>query len=376
MPNRCSATPWCCLVVTALAVHGHCLASSRSHPFRSRRQPGGLPYARDYLRIIVLGSIFQMVGFGVNAMIRGEGNPRVAMFSMLISVLVNLILAPLFIFVFQWGMKGAALATVIAQAVTTVWVVSHFLGRASHLQLRARNLWPDRAVCARILAMGSPQFTMQLAASALQAVLNHQLLVYGDGTVYGGDMAISVLGIIWSVMMMVAMPIFGINQGAQPIIGYNYGAERFDRVKKALETAILGATGLTLFGFTAAMVFPGDVVRLFVKYDDANLAEIIALGTHAIRITLLTLPIIGFQIVSASYFQAVGKPRVAMFLMLSRQVLLLIPAVLILPHFFGLDGVWAAIPTADVVSSVLTAFCLSAELRHLRVKHASYNCAG
>ncbi len=268
-----------------------------------------LPYARDYLGIIVLGTIFQTLSFGLNAAIRGEGNPRVAMLSMLISVLLNVILAPLFIFGFGWGMKGAALATVLAQAVSAVWVVAYFLSGKSLLRLRARNLRLVGAICLPIVAMGSPPWAMQIAASVLQSVLNNQLFIYG------GDMAISVMGIIWAVMMMIAMPIFGINQGAQPIIGYNHGAERFDRVKKALETAILAASGFTLFGFAVAMVFPAEVIRLFDRDDEA----LIAMGSHAIRVAMLTLPIIGFQIVSASYFQAVGKPREAILLMLSRK---------------------------------------------------------
>ncbi len=370
MPSTCWETRAVLLVGAALLITGVALPFLDPILRTFGASDTALPFAHDYARILAMGIIFQTVGFGLNATIRGEGNPRVAMLSMLISVLVNLILAPLFLFGFSWGMKGAAAATVLAQAVSAVWVLAYFLSGASHLRLHAQNLRLDRAVCKRIVVMGSPPFAMQLAASVLQSILNNQLLAYG------GDMAIETMGIIYSVMMMIAMPIFGINQGAQPIIGYNHGAQRFDRVKKTLETAILAATGLTLVGFAAAMVFPAEIVRLFVSRADPTLAELTALGSHAIRLTFLTMPIIGFQAVSASYFQAVGKPKEAMLLMLSRQVLLLIPAVLVLPRFFGLDGVWAAIPTADVFSSVLTAACLFFELRHLRVKHAACECAG
>ena len=164
---------------------------------------------------------------------------------------------------------------------------------------------------------GSPPFAMQLVASVLQSILNHQL------SHYGGDLAISVMGVIYSMFMMVLMPIFGINQGVQPIIGFNYGAERFDRVKKTLELAIPAATSITLLGFGVMMFFPAEVIRLFNPKDPAMLE----LGTHALRIATMMLPLVGFQVVSASYFQAIGKPKQAMFLMLSRQVLLLIPAV-------------------------------------------------
>jgi len=182
---------------------------------------------------------------------------------------------------------------------------------------------------------------------------------------YGGDLAISVMGVLYAMFMMVAMPIFGINQGAQPIIGYNYGAKRFDRVKKALELAILAATGIALVGFGVMMLFPAQVIRLFDRQDQA----LLALGTHAIRIATIMMPVVGFQIVSASYFQAIGKPKTAMLLMLSRQVLLLIPAALILPLFFGLDGVWVALPASDFGASLLTGICLLAELRELKANH-------
>jgi Na+-driven multidrug efflux pump len=200
---------------------------------------------------------------------------------------------------------------------------------------------------------------MQMAASVMNSLMNNQLRVYG------GDLAISVMGIIYAMLMMIAMPIFGLNQGAQPIIGYNYGAKKYDRVKKTLQTAIGAASALALLGFVVAMLFPAQVIRLFNRED----AALVALGTHAMRVSVLLLPLIGFQVVSASYFQAVGKPKHAMLLMLSRQVLLLIPAVLILPRFFGLEGVWAAMPAADLLSSILTGIWLVWELRHLDDRH-------
>ena len=322
-----------------------------------------LPFARDYLRIIVLGSVFQMISFGLNAAIRGEGNPRIAMLSMLISVLLNVILAPIFIFWFSWGMQGAALATVISQAVAAVWVVGYFLAGTSVLRFHAHTLRLDGSICRCIFVFGSPPFAMQLTASVLQSLLNHQL------SVYGGDLAISVMGVLYAMFMMVAMPIFGLNQGAQPIIGYNYGARRFDRVKKALEMAVLAATGLAVVGFSGMTLCPAQVIRLFNQEDVA----LVALGTHAIRIATMMMPLVGFQIVSASYFQAVGRPKEAMLLMLSRQLLLLVPAALILPLFFGLDGVWAALPTADFGASVLTGICLLLELRELKAKPPEEN---
>ena len=329
-----------------------------------------LPYARDYLKIIILGTIFQTVGFGLNAVIRGEGNPFVAMFSMLISVVLNVAFAPIFIFWLGWGMKGAALATVLAQIATAVWVLAHFHGRTSVLKLRVRNLSLRWSICVAIFAIGSPACALQLAASVFQCLLNRQLGIYGKIELgeSGGDLAISVMGIVFAVITVFVMPVFGINQGTQPIVGYNHGARRFDRVKKALETAILAASGVTTFGFVMTMLFPGQFVRIFAAKPE-TLRTLLPLGAHAVRVCTLMFPIVGFQIVSAGYFQAVGKPVQALFLMLSRQVILLIPAVLILPVFFGLNGVWAALPTADFIAAAWTGVCLLLELRHLRDQH-------
>jgi putative MATE family efflux protein len=319
-----------------------------------------LPYAKDYVSIILMGSIFQAIGFGMNNFIRGEGNPRIAMFTMLIGAVINIILDPIFIFVFGLGVKGAAIATVISQAAAAAWVLRYFLGGKSHLKLRARNLVPSWALVKRIAAIGSPPFAMQIAASAMNGILNNQLQRYG------GDIALSAVGIIYSIAFMIIMPVIGLNQGSQPIIGYNYGAKKFDRVKKTLMLAILAATVWVTLGFVLTQFFPQMLIRLFNNKD----AELLALGPHAMRVFMMLLPILGFQIVSANYFQAVGKPLKAMLLSLSRQVLLLIPAILILPRFFGLEGIWMAAPAADLFSSLWTATWLLVEFRHLNVRHA------
>lgn len=319
-----------------------------------------LPYARDYLRIIACGTVFQIVGFGLNAAIRGEGNPRVAMCSMLIGVMVNAILAPVFIFGFSWGMKGAAWATVCGEAVSAVWVVCYFVSDRSLLKLRLRYLPVVPGVCRQVLAVGAPPFLMQCVASVLQCLLNHQLRVYG------GDLAIAVMGIVYSTLLMFAMPIIGLNHGTQPIIGYNYGACHYTRVKKTLKAAILLATAVITFGFAIIMLLPAQVVSLFGRDDPV----LIAVGSRALRIALLMMPVVGFQIVGSGYFQAVGKPKMAALLMLSRQMLILIPAVLILPLFFGLDGIWAAMPASDCAASLLTGACLLVEMRHLKGRTA------
>jgi Na+-driven multidrug efflux pump len=202
-------------------------------------------------------------------------------------------------------------------------------------------------------------FAMQIAASIITIILNTNLIRYG------GDIAVAAMGVINSITMLILMPIFGINQGSQPIIGFNYGAKQFDRVKHTLKLAILGATAISTTGFIMVQLFPRFLISLFGKND----AALISVGSQGIRIFLSMLPIIAFQIISANYFQAVGKPKHSMFLSLSRQVIILIPLLIILPRLFQLKGVWIAGPTADFLSSLLTAVFLYIEMKHLNLLH-------
>ncbi|KJS82136.1 MAG: multidrug transporter MatE [Peptococcaceae bacterium BICA1-8] len=319
-----------------------------------------LPYAKDYMHIILWGNVFMAIGFGMNNFIRAEGNPKIAMYTMLIGAITNIILDYVFIFIFDWGMKGAAFATIISQMITASWVLYYFLSGNSTLKLRRANLRLKLYIVGKIIAIGSAPFAMQMAASLLNVILNNSL------SNYGGDTAIAGMGIINSAMMLILMPVFGINQGAQPIIGYNYGAKNFDRVKEALKLAILGATVVVSFGFIITRIFPAEIIAFFNKEDQ----ELIKLGSHALTIFLMFLPMIGFQVVGANYFQAVGKPKQAMFLTLSRQVLLLIPLIIILPKFYGFNGILYAGPLADLGSALLTGTWLLMELKSLDTKHS------
>lgn len=314
-----------------------------------------MPYAKDYLRIILLGSVFQGIGFGMNNFIRAEGNPKIAMLTMLIGAILNTILDAIFIFVFKMGIEGAALATIASQAVSSVWVLSYFFSGKSTLKVYRENLKLKSDVVLSIFSIGFAPFMMQLAASAVNAILNNQLVVFG------GDIAISAMGVINSVSTIVLMPIFGINQGSQPIIGYNYGAQQFDRVKKALKYASMAATVIVVLGFIMIIVIPEQLVGLFAGNDE----NLINMGANGLKIFFAAMPMIGFQIVAASYFQAVGKPKQAAFLSLSRQVIFLIPAALVLPRFFKLNGVWMATPISDVLASVLTGIWIVVEMRNL-----------
>lgn len=319
-----------------------------------------MPYAKDYLRIILFGAVFQGIGFGMNNIIRAEGNPKVAMLTMLIGAILNTILDPIFIFVFKWGIQGAAIATIISQAASAIWVLSHFLGGRSTLKVRKENLKLKMDVVLSIFSIGFAPFMMQLAASAVSAILNNQLAVFG------GDIAISAMGIVNSISTIILMPIFGINQGSQPIIGFNFGAKQYNRVKQTFKYAAAAATTLVVLGFFLIRIFPVQLITLFAEGDQA----LIEIGTNGLKIFFTLLPVIGFQIVSANYFQAVGKPKQAAILSLSRQVLFLIPGLLIFPKYFALNGVWMATPVADALASIVTGVWILFEIKNLGTNKA------
>lgn len=285
--------------------------------------PQILPYAKEYLSIILLGAVFQSIGFGMNNFIRADGSPKMAMATMLIGAILNTILDPIFIIVFNMGIKGAALATIISQAVSAAWVLNYFFSGKSSLVVKKENWKLKPHIVKNILAIGSAPFAMQVAASGITTLLNRSLITYG------GDLAVSAYGAINSFSTILLMPIFGINQGSQPIIGYNYGAKNYDRVKKAFLLAITAATTITIIGFVVTRMFPSQLVALFNSKDK----ELVNIGANGMKIFFTMLPLIGFQIVSSNYFQATGKPKQAMLLSLSRQVLMLIPAIIILPRF-------------------------------------------
>ncbi len=314
-----------------------------------------LPYAKEYLQVILWGTVFQSIGFGMNSFIRAEGNPKIAMNTMLIGAILNIILDPIFIFVFKWGIRGAALATVISQAASAIWVLYHFFGGRSVLKIYVKNLKLHRSTVIKIITLGLAPFSMQLVSSVLSVIMNRSL------NTYGGDVSISGMGIVTSIMTLLLLPIYGINQGAQPIIGYNYGAGKFDRVKETLKLAVLAATCIVTFGYILIRVFPLQLITLFNKEE----VEMIAFGTRALKIYLMLLPIVGFQMVGSNYFQAVGKPKQSAILSLSRQCLILIPALLILPRIFKLDGVLMAGPLADGLSTIMTGIWLSFEFKNL-----------
>ncbi len=314
-----------------------------------------LGYAREYITIILLGNVFQGVGFGLNNLIRAEGHARVAMTTMILGAAMNIVLDPIFIFVFKMGVTGAALATVISMAATCAWVLAHFTGRRSLLRLRRRHLRLERRVVRDILAIGMAPFAMQLAGSVVNALFNVQLIRFG------GDLAVGAMGIINGAAMMVVFCVIAVNMAAQPIIGFNYGARQFLRVKRTLKIALVAAAGITGVGFLAVQIFPAALIGLFSRHDP----RLLAIGTRGMRILLAAFPAVGPQVVSSNFFQAIGKARISMLLNMLRQVILLIPLVLLLPPLLGIDGVWLAGPLADAAAAAITAWAVKREVRHL-----------
>lgn len=320
--------------------------------------PSNFQYAYDYMKIILIGAPFQIIGMGMNNFIRGEGSPTIAMKTMLIGAITNTILDPIFIFLFKMGVEGAALATIISQALSAIWVLTYFFTGKSVLTVKKDYLKLKASIIKDILSIGVSPFSMQLAGSMVTVLLNNSLKTYG------GDLANSSMAVINSIAMMVMMPVFGINQGSQPIIGFNYGAKNYDRVKETLKYAVIAATAITSIGFILTQFFPVMLYKLFISAE-GDISGLSRIGVPGMRIYLAMFPIIGFQVVSSNYFQATGKPKHAMLLSLSRQVLILIPALLILPRIFGLTGVWLAGPIADFTSSMITAFFVTRSVRSL-----------
>lgn len=314
-----------------------------------------LPYALEYTNVIVLGSVFGAVSFGLNNFIRAEGNPKVSMMTQLLGAVINVILNYVFIFQLGMGMMGSALGTVIAQLVSACWVLGYFIFTPSTLKLRLKNLKPDLMVYKSILAIGFAPFAMQIASSLQQMLLNKSVMSFG------GDLALSAVGVVMSLSTLFFMPILGISQGAQPIIGYNYGSRQFSRVTATLKKATIAGVCIATAGYFVIHLWPEQIIGLFSYGDDA-LTE---LAAHAMLTFLALFPILGFQIVASNYFQAVGKPLQSTILSLSRQVLIFIPLLLILPNYWGIEGVWRTAPIADALSVILTALFIFYEMKSL-----------
>jgi putative MATE family efflux protein len=317
--------------------------------------PETLKYASDYFVIILAGIPFAMTGYALNNIIRAEGNPRIAMVSVFISAGVNIVLDPILIFGFHMGVKGAAYATIFSQFILFAWVLLHFRGKKSIVKLVIPNIYPDPYIIKHIISIGFAPFAMNAAASVITAIMNTQFIKYG------GDISVGAAGIVNSATMMMVMTIISINMAIQPIIGFNYGAGLYCRVKETAVKAIKYGTLVATGGWLICMLIPGFVVSIF-NSDNMELRES---GIMGLRIYCAVLPVVGFQIIASSYFQAIGKAKLATFLSLLRQIIVLLPLILLLPKFWGVEGVWIANPVSDLVAAVITYIFFRNELRKL-----------
>ncbi|MGL4344964.1 MAG: MATE family efflux transporter [Cellulosilyticaceae bacterium] len=311
-------------------------------------------FAKNYITIILFGAIFNISSFLMTSTIRAEGNPKLASIIIAVCAGTNVILDPIFIFGLGMGVQGAAIATVISQAVGVLLAVLYYKGPKSILKVRRHYLGLDKEIVLPMMAIGMAPFFMQVAASAVSIVANRSLLAYG------GDTAIGAMAIINSIVMMILMPIFGINQGAQPIIGYNYGAKLYGRVKQAITYALILGTVFSTIGWLIILAFAEYLVMAFNKEPG-----LLQMTTEGMRIWGAAIFCIGFQIVASNYYQAIGKAKVAIVLSLMRQVILLIPAIMILSSVWGLNGIWVAGPISDFLSTVITAVVFLFEVKHL-----------
>ncbi|MBU4348861.1 MATE family efflux transporter [bacterium] len=315
-----------------------------------------LPYAKDYITIILWGSIFFSFAMSSNNLIRAEGNAKIAMATMLIGAILNMILDPIFIFIFKLGIKGAALATIISQFISFLYVLKYFYSGKSSLKIKLHHLKPRMHIITEIFTVGFASFARMVTGSIVAIIVNNSLRIFG------GDIALIIFGIIHRVIMFLFMPLFGVVQGMQPIVGFNYGAKKLDRVKETLKLSLITTTVIATFGWLIIELFPFAIISVFTRD-----AEIIEKGSTIMRIVISVIPLIGIQIVGAALFQSLGKAVPSLILALLRQVLLFIPLVIILPRVLGLEllGIWIAYPAADILSVILTVLFLRSELKKM-----------
>ncbi len=305
-----------------------------------------LDYSKQYILVILLGAIFQSLALGLNSFIRADGHPKTSMVTMLLGAIINIILDPIFIYAFRWGMAGAAIATITGQFFSSLWVILHFKSKRCTYQIEAKYMKVDWETFKLIFTYGLSAFIVQVSSSFVNIVLNKALVQYG------GDIAISAMGIINSISTLLVLPVLGLVQGAQPIISYNYGAGNKKRIMKTVKLSMIMATLIMIACSIIANVFAHPLISIF-----NHETELIDFTTYAIRIYFLAVPVVGIQIVGANYFQAVGKYKVSVLLNLSRQILILVPLILLCSYFWQINGTLYACPISDFLAFVLTISC-------------------
>ena len=302
-----------------------------------------LPYAREFMTIILLGNVMTHMYFGMNAVLRAAGKPKHAMYSVLFTVAMNIVLVVMFVWWFRWGIRGAALATVTSQTLAMCWQLWLFSDKQEILHLKRGIYKLKQRLVMSIIGIGISPFLMNVTSCVIVIIMNNQFVRYG------GDMAVGAYSIANSVVMMFFMFVMGVCQGMQPIVGYNYGAEKYDRMLRCLFLAIGYATLILLIGWALSMLFPREIARIFTT--DPTLMDMSARG---IKLDMLVFFVVGSQATITHFFQSIGKVKVSIFLSLSRQLFLLLPMVYVFPLFWDLDGVWYSMPASDFGSFAMT----------------------
>ena len=313
-----------------------------------------LPYAKDYMEIILCGNVITHLYFGLNALQRAAGKPQLSMYMTIFTVVLNAILDPIFIWPLGLGIRGAAYATVLSQLFALIWQVVMFSNKAEFIHFKRGIYRLKSQLVKNIIGIGMSPFSMNVCACFVVIIINNSLVDHG------GDMAVGAYGIINRIVFIFVMITIGVNQGMQPIAGYNYGAMKFDRMMRVLKYAVICGTCVTTVGFIVGQFFPEQCVRLFTSDE-----TLISLSVHAMRLTTVSFPIIGFQMVVANFFQSIGKAKVSVFLSLSRQLVFLITMLLVLPTLYGVDGVWYSMPVADTISALVTAIIMYLFMRKI-----------
>ena len=316
-----------------------------------------ISYARDYMVIILLGNVITHMYLGLNAMLRSAGHPQKAMYATIGTVIINTILDPLFIYTFDMGIQGAAVATVLAQTLALCWQLKLFSNKNEMIHLRRGTFALKKKIVSNSLAIGMAPFLMNLCSCFIVILINKGLQKHG------GDLAIGAYGITNRVVFFFVMIVMGINQGMQPIAGYNYGARQFDRVYKVLRLTILAGTVVTTLAFLSGEFMPELLARAFTSDE-----ELIHQAASGMRIMVAMFPIVGFQMVTTNFFQSIGKAKMSIFLSLTRQLIFLIPMLYIFPFFYGQKGVWLAMPISDLLSSLVAGFMLIRQFQEFKKK--------
>ena len=317
-----------------------------------------LPYARDYMVIILLGNVFSHMYFGMNGVLRAAGKPRQAMYATIFTVVLNTILDPIFIYPMNLGIQGAAYATILSQVLALVWQMRIFSNKNELLHLRRGIYRLKKSIVENILAIGLSPFSMNVCACIVVIFINKGLLQYS------GDLAVGAYGIANKVCFIFVMVNMGLNQGMQPIAGYNYGAMKFDRLMQVLKLAVIAGTCITTCGFLVAEFIPGPCARLFTTDP-----ELIRLSVNGMRIMMAAFVLVGSQMVITNFFQSIGMAKISMFLSLSRQMIFLLPMLLLLPLFLGVDGIWWAMPISDTIAEIVAVVMMMTYMRKFKEQH-------